>query len=169
MDTSLEGVAVRLRQVMDERSITQIELGQIAGVTQGAVWRWLIGAKPSGSTPTKARIKRIAIHLDLNETWLLTGEGQKDLPLAERLLTSEAKAKQTEEAQKFVADVEGKSRVIYIQEHPHKAGQTLEFEGASDEDWAIVTKFIQEHWRKVKSRQSPLIRPMNGTEERPLG
>ena len=149
----LEGVAARLRQVMDEKSLTQIEIARIAGVTQGAVWRWLLGAKPSGSTPTRARLKRIAIHLDLDETWLLTGKGQKHLPLAERLSANEAKEKHAEDALRFVASMEGKGRVIYIQEHPFEAGNTLDFEGVSDEDWAILTKFIHEHWMKVKPRK----------------
>ena len=94
-DAPQEDFAFRLRQLMEEQSITQVDVGRVAGVTQGAVSLWLKGMQPN-----KSRVRRIAIHYDLNETWLLTGRGQKMLSLTERFARDEAKSRQTEDAQK---------------------------------------------------------------------
>ncbi len=140
----LETIATRLRQVMVERSITQLEMSRIAGVTQGAVSRWLINSKP-----TKSRVKRIAIHLDLNEVWLWTGEGSKELTLTERLSRNKFEAERSAKVRGLIAsDITG-GRVIYIQEQSGQTPRPLRFDSASDEHWVWIIKLIEENYLKA--------------------
>ena len=64
----------RLSQILREKKVTQKKAAQIAGVAASVMSGWLSGVSP---TDLKA-VKRLCDELEVNFTWLLTGESDRD-------------------------------------------------------------------------------------------
>ena len=140
-----ETLAVRLRQLMDERSVTQAELARVVGLSQMTVSRWLAGTKPN-----KQHIKRVAIHCDVEESWLLTGQGRKELTLTERRSRDKAAEERTGKAHDYVEKAEKPRRVIHIQRDAGPHREEFRFDRASEEDWAYVLKTVKDYCLKAR-------------------
>lgn len=74
------GVSRRLRQVMQLRGMTQVELAKRVVASTGAVSQWLSGAKP----PSRDNIKKLAEVLDVDPEWLEYGAGTGPQPDADQ-------------------------------------------------------------------------------------
>lgn len=58
-----------------ERRITQLDLANYCGITQGSVSNWFTGATKRVQGPT---LLRLAEYLGVSPTWLVTGEGSRE-------------------------------------------------------------------------------------------
>ncbi len=147
--------AGRLRQVLEERSLSQIDLARLIGVTQGAVSLWLQKTKPS-----RRRLEQIAIHLELDERWLLTGEGQKTLTLDARRVRDDAKTAKREAAERLVSNSGRRARTITVCDLPGSPERIFEFSGATEEQWALMVNQIEAAYEwitRVARRTHPLV------------
>lgn len=70
----------RIKQVMDDMEINQVEMAKLAGVTKGRVNQWLNGTYGSGMSAEAAF--RLADKTKFNARWLATGDGPERDPLA---------------------------------------------------------------------------------------
>ena len=132
------GIADRLQAAMKEKDLTQIDLARKIGVTQSAVSLWLKGTKPN-----RKRITQIAIHLSLDEHWLLTGEGEKEFSLEARRLREEAKAAQTQIVQRLIGDSQQRTRTVKIHDALAENERSFDFNGATEEQWSLIVSQIE--------------------------
>ena len=123
---------------MQERAITQIDLARKIGVTQSAVSLWLQGTKPN-----RRRLTQIAIHLGLDEDWLLTGEGTKELTLEDRELRNKAKAAQTQTVHRLIGDLQQRTKIVRILDSLSETERVFDFGGATEEQWALIVGQIE--------------------------
>lgn len=65
----------RIKQVRKERDLTQVEFGEKIGVKGNTITNYENGLR----NPTDAVIRSICREFSINESWLRTGEGEKDI------------------------------------------------------------------------------------------
>lgn len=65
----------RLRSEMSKKGLTQVQLAEHAGVSQGSVSGWLNGAVPKAD-----KLIKIAELLGVSQQWLLTGREPPEVP-----------------------------------------------------------------------------------------
>ena len=70
----------RIKQVMDDMEINQVEMAKLAGVTKGRVNQWLNGTYGSGMSAEAA--SRVADKPKFDAGWLASGDGPERDPLA---------------------------------------------------------------------------------------
>lgn len=68
----------RLRELMNDRNMTQAELAETLGVGTGTVSEWF----NRGRSPLSEVVLRMPAALTVNGHWLLTGEGPRTPPKA---------------------------------------------------------------------------------------
>lgn len=69
----------RIKKVRQKSKLTQEKFGERIGVSKMAITYYENGNR----TPQPATIKLICKEFSINETWLLTGEGDMDQPMSE--------------------------------------------------------------------------------------
>jgi transcriptional regulator with XRE-family HTH domain len=63
----------RLKTLIKEKGLTLRKASTIAGVSPSVIDSWINGASPTDLIA----VKKLADHLDISFTWLLTGENEK--------------------------------------------------------------------------------------------
>lgn len=75
----------RIRQARKAAGLTQLELSERLGTAKGTITAYETGTR----SPANAIVKALCNELNVNETWLLTGEGQMhDPPTREQEIAS---------------------------------------------------------------------------------
>lgn len=112
----------RIKEIRKERKLNQTQFGTSLGVTQSAVTGWESGVR----VPTGSAISAICRVYDINEKWLLTGEGEKHVARTENQEIAEFLTRTME------CDDEFKKRFI------------LALGRLDEEDWKLLAKIAQE-------------------------
>lgn len=139
--------AERLKLVMVEGGLTQIDLARMIGVTQSAVSLWLRDTEPS-----RRRIDTIAIHLALDENWLRTGQGQKELSPEARQARDRAKADQVQTVQRLVGELHARTREVIVRDPRVGIDKVFLFDGATNEQWSLIMGQIEASHQMVSSQ-----------------
>ena len=62
----------RIREAREQAGLSQTELSRLLGVTRSACSQW---ESANGTAPRRERLLELASLLDVNFTWLMTGNG----------------------------------------------------------------------------------------------
>ena len=71
-NVNYEEIAKRLKELRESRNMTQAEIGEIAKVSNKAVWAWENGK----SIPRMGSLQRIADYFNVSASWLIEGESE---------------------------------------------------------------------------------------------
>lgn len=71
-NVNYEEIAKRLKELRESRNMTQAEIGEIAKVSNKAVWAWENGK----SIPRMGSLQRIADYFKVSASWLIEGESE---------------------------------------------------------------------------------------------
>lgn len=75
MEIDQEGVRQRIKAIKESKFMNQTEFAEAIGIKQGDLSTILSGKRPIGISI----INKIIIAFSINRTWLLTGQGDKEL------------------------------------------------------------------------------------------
>ena len=110
--------------------------------------------------PSRKRLEQIAIHLELDERWLLTGEGEKKLTLEARQARDETKSARREAVERLISNSSRRAKTITVCDLPGSPGRVFEFGGATEEQWALVVNQIEAAYEwitRMARRTHPLV------------
>lgn len=139
------GFAERLKQILEENHLSQIDLAGKIGVSQAAVSLWL-----RGTVPSRRRIEKIAIYLGLNENWLERGEGTKNLSPSERQARKRATVVERRTVQQLMENSQSPGRLVILRDLSTQTDTSFVFDRATDEQWALIIAQIEASYYVVE-------------------